>query len=155
MEEADRALSQEAVNAYFDAYFRLKSRYFRVVIALFISAVPEGVLYDYYLKPWVVPNGLLCNVAVQVPWVVYFAVTFIRVPPPIMPRAFRCIMLFIMYWYAMSIAVLALLAMVTPRPIAFHVPYEEAVLWVTALSGSLAVPILLRCSRDLAAVRVA
>ncbi len=139
---------------YLDAYLKLKSRYVLVLASLVIAAVPEAVLYSFYLDRWKPGLRALLLFAVQVPWLVYFLITFIRIPPPIWPQTFRRIILFIVYWYVTLAAVLAITGVVAPRPVLFHSPYEEAVLWVFALSGWAGVPTLLRCSRDLAAVQV-
>src|SRR5262249_11377739 len=141
---------------YVDAYLQLKQKYFRVLISLFIAAVPQGVLYASYLEPWATRRLLpLWSLIAMTPWLVYFAITFIRVPPPIMPGAFRRIILVIMYWYASSIVVLAILAVIRPSPVSLQSPYKEAALRVCALLGWLGVPPLLHCSRDLAEVDAA
>ena len=88
----------------------------------------------------------------QAPWLVYFAMTFLRVPPPIMPSLFRRFMLFIAIWYTVSIAALAILAFAVPRPLGFYTPYEEVFLWLGSLMGLAAMPTVLRCCKDLADV---
>ena len=148
-------MSRES-GSYVDAYLQLKAKYFRVSASLFIAIAPQGVLYSSYLEPWATRRLLpLWLLIAMTPWLVYFAVTFIRVPPPITPGAFRRIMLFITYWYATSIAVLAILAVIRPSPMSLQSPYAKAALWVCALLGWVGVPPLLRCSRALADVEAA
>jgi hypothetical protein len=143
-------LSPQAIENYLNAYLELKARYFRVIISLFVASVPQGVLYDRYLESWETRRfSPVWDVACLVPWLVYLTVTFLRVPPPIMPRTFQRIMRLVVRWYVGSLAVLAILAIIRPGATHWLAPREEVVLWAVSLFGCVAVPTLLRCSRKL------
>jgi hypothetical protein len=149
-------LSERQVQAYLDAYFQLKSRYFRVMLPLFIASAPQAVLYASFLEALTSPRlDPLWFLVTLTPWLVYFAVTFIRIPPPITPRGFRRILLFVTYWYATSTLVLLILATFRSGPMIVPAPYGHAVLWVCALVGWLGVPTLIRCSSALAQIEPA
>jgi hypothetical protein len=61
-----------------------------------------------------------------IPWLVYFTVTLIRVPPPIMPRTFRRVLLFITSWYAAGTTLLAIAAVANLIPMNLPGPSSRA-----------------------------
>ena len=152
--EKERTISAGEIRGYLEAYNQLISRYFFVLVPLVASAVPQAVLYSSFLSGATPRLRLVWAFIVQVPWLVYFGVTFIRVPPPVMPHTFRRIILFIVYWYATSIIVLAILAAVRHGSVSLS--DKEIALWmIGTLLGLVGVPSLLRCSRALGELRTA
>lgn len=150
MQRAGSGLSEGAVEAYLRAYFELKSRYFRVIMPLFIASASQAWLYSSVFTVDHAPvfDALWLLIA-GTPWFVCFIITFIQVPPPISAVAFRRILLFVTYWYGTSTVLLLIPAVVRSAPMPLQSLVGGAAVWVCALLGWVAVPTLLRCSRAL------
>jgi hypothetical protein len=143
-------LSEKDLQGYLDAYLRLTSRYWVAVHSLFVSFFGQAMFIGSWARthpdPWL---GWLVFVPTLLPWLLVFALTFVRVPPPISPRSFRRAMLLAVYCYATTTLVFVLAAALGA------ISFDDAPLWVAtlawacALCGWLAVPELLRCARAL------
>jgi hypothetical protein len=144
MDTHDTGLSEQQVQAYFETYLQLKSKYNRVMYSLFAACGPQALLYSSFFEAHVgrrlLPLGLLIA---GVPWLVYFSITFVRVPPPVMPRTFRRLLLFVMAWYVTSTVVLVAIGFAKLIPTILP-PAWTMVMWLSALGGWLGVPTLYR-----------
>ncbi len=133
--------SEEQLEAYFEAYLALQSKYNRVMYSLFIAFFGQGVLYSSFIEAHFGRRlGLLGMLLAGMPWLVYFSITFIRVPPPIMPRGFRRVLLFIICWYATSTVVLVVISIAKLNPTTLQ---GSTLAWICALAGWFGIPTLI------------
>ncbi len=150
MQRNNEALSEQQVQAYLDTYHQLASRHWRVVLPLFIAGVAQGVLCAPLIEAYVAPGLWAVGLAIaETPWLVCFAATFCRVPPPVSPRTFGRILLFVAYWHAATTVLAVPIVLTGVDPWHVGTPYGIAVVAGCGLLGWLAVPTLVRFSRAL------
>jgi hypothetical protein len=153
MQRDESALSEAAAKAYMRVYVELTRSYWRIAYPLFFSAFGVAVLFASVIGKQV-PRFVVLLIAIT-PWLVYFTITFMRVPPPITLHAFRQFLLFVTCWYVTSTVVLIVAALLVPASVPFPSVYMAAGIWGCALLGWVAVPMLLRCSKALREAEVA
>jgi hypothetical protein len=128
-------------------YIHLTKSYWRIAFPLFISALAQGAVLAFVLGERV-PAGFIVP-AILMPWLVYFAITFVREPPPIMPATFGRVLLFVICWYAATCIFAILAAVCLPAATPFPSVFMAVPVWLCALLGWVGIPTLLRSSRVL------
>src|SRR5437867_3790832 len=133
MDNRYAGLSEEQLQAYLETYLQLKSKYNRVMYSLFVAYVAQLTLYSFFFEAHVGRHLFpLVLVIAGLPWLVYFSITFIRLPPPITPGTFRRVLLFVIVWYVTNTVVLVSLGVAKLVPTTLPRAGTTA-LWVFAL----------------------
>jgi len=141
MDTHHEKLSEEQVGAYLETYLQLKSNYNLVMYSLFIAYGGQGALYASLFQAQVGRSLTpLAFVIAGAPWFTYFFITFTRIPP-LMPRAFRVALRFVIWSYVTNTVVLVGSAITGLIPTPLPHPGTTA-FWVASLAGWLGIPTL-------------
>ena len=92
-------LPDEYFERYFETYRELCSKTLRVWLTLLLGVVGQGFALSSLFEV-VIGHRLLwlATAMTFVPFLIYIVLVFIRVPPPISPRAYRWLLLIVVWW---------------------------------------------------------
>ena len=103
-------LPDEYFERYFETYRELCSRTPRVWLTLFLGLVAQKVALSFLFEALAGhPLMWLTTAITDPPFIIYLALVFLRVPPPVMPRTYRRLLLLVVSWFAVN-AVISLLS---------------------------------------------
>ena len=141
-------VSDSQFEIFVRSYRELCSRSWRVYVPLVVAYLGQFVLYSSLLEALVRrPLKPVALVMAGLPFLIYFGITFCRLPPPVRPRTFRHLMFFAISWYVASTVVLA------GTGVAGLIPTNSAgrgltlAIWLCAFAGWLSIPTLVRYHR--------
>ncbi len=138
-------VSEEEFAIFLHVYRELSSKTPWIHLFLYVDTIAKGVLFSSWLETLSGrPFAPLTLTAAGLPLLIYFVITFCRLPPPVTPRTFRRLLLFAMTWSAIGTLVLVVLGLVAGAPVATRGTGLNVCLLVTLRISLFVLPILLK-----------
>jgi hypothetical protein len=109
-------LPDEYFERYFEIYRELCSKTLRVWLTFFLGCLGQGFALSSLFEVLTGRRLLWLAVAITYfPFLIYMALVFIRVPPPITPRAYRRLLLVVVWWFVGNAGISVIAAPVWSR----------------------------------------
>jgi hypothetical protein len=141
-------VSDSQFETFLRSYRELCSRSWRVYVPLLVAYLGQFVLYSSFLEALVRrPLKPVALFMAGLPLLVYFSITFGRLPPPIRPRTFRRLLFLAISWYVASTFVVVGMGIAGQIPANAAAQGITVVIWLCAFAGWLGIPTLVRYHR--------
>ena len=138
-------VSEEEFATFVHTYRDLCSKTPRIYLFLFADTCAKAVLYSSWLESQLRrPFATLVLIAAGLPLLIYFVLTFCRLPPPVTPRTLRHLLLFAIAWNTAGTVVLSGVALIGWAHAGSIAARVTVPLFVSVTASLFVLPILLK-----------